>query len=90
MQFTGALVKADEKTVAIAVVSNTFLELSPEEKAKQMKEYASAWPGVPFVLMLQDETGYSEFYGRPDLIALVAEVPLTYITWKTFFTKETE
>ena len=49
-----------------------------------MQKYATAFRGMPLVFMTQDEHGDSEFYGRRDLIDLVSEIPLTYITWKEY------
>ncbi len=88
MEFNGALVKTADKTIGIAVVSDHFLQLSAQERVQLMKQYGTAFPQTPFVLLLQNEEGESKFFGRPDLIALLAEIPLTYITWKTFVTKE--
>lgn len=88
MQFTGALVKTEGKTIALAVVDAAYLHLPQGEKMAQMRQYATAFPGLPLVLMTMDEAGESEFFGRPDLISLLAEVPLNYITFKAFETKE--
>ena len=88
MQFTGAVVKTEGKSIAVAVVADSFLTLEQNEKMAEMRRYATAFPGLPLVLMTLDEQGESEFFGRPDLINLLSEVPLNYIIFKSFETKE--
>lgn len=88
MQFTGALVKTEGKTIAVAVVDAAYLKLSQPEKMAEMRRYATAFPGMPLVLMTMEDGNDPEFFGRPDLINLLSEVPLTYITFKAFETKE--
>lgn len=88
MQFTGAVVKTEGKSIAVAVVADSFLTLEQNEKMVEMRRYATAFPGLPLVLMTLDEQGESEFFGRPDLINLLSEVPLNYIIFKSFETKE--
>ncbi len=88
MQFTGAVVKTEGKNIAVAVVADSFLTLEQNEKMAEMRRYATAFPGLPLVLMTLDEQGESEFFGRPDLINLLAEVPLNYIIFKSYETKD--
>ena len=88
MQFTGAVVKTEGKNIAVAVVADSFLTLEQNEKMAEMRRYATAFPGLPLVLMTLDEQGESEFFGRPDLIILLAEVPLNYIFFKSYETKD--
>ena len=86
MQFTGAIVKTEGRQIAIAVVSDAFLSLPQAEKMAEMRRYATAFPGLPLVFMTMDEQGGSEFFGRPDLINLLSEVPLNCMIFKTFET----
>lgn len=88
MKFTGALVKLDEMAVAVAVDSAEFLQLPQEERLKKMRLYQSAFPKVPFVMLLEMANGDYEYFGRPDLTARLKEVPLNYITFKPYQTKE--
>lgn len=50
----------------------------------------TAFPkGLPFLLLVVSKDGAKEeFYGRPDLVAQVSEIPLNFITFKTYTTKE--
>ena len=88
MKFTGAIVKTEGKNIAVAVVADSFLTLPQAEKMAEMRRYASAFPDLPLVFMTMSEDGGSEFFGRPDLINLLSYVPLNYIIFKTFETKE--
>ena len=88
MKFTGALVKLDDMVVAVAVDSGDFLKLEQGERLQKMRQYQSAFPKAPFVMLLEMENGEYEYFGRPDLTARLKEVPLNYITFKTYQTKE--
>ena len=88
MKFTGALVKIDDMVVAVAVDSEDFLKLEQAEKMQKMRQYQSAFPKTPFVMLLEMANGEYEYFGRPDLTARLKEVPLNYITFKPYQTKE--
>ena len=88
MKFNGALVQLEDMVIAVAVDSAEFLSLPQAEKMAKMRAYQSAFPKTPFVMLLDMGGGESEYFGRPDLIARLKEVPLNYITFKTYETKE--
>lgn len=90
MKFNGALIKTSEKVVALAVTNKSFKDLPAAERVEKIKQYMTAFPeGVPFLLLLVSEDGKEEeFFGRPDLVELVSEIPLNFITFKTYTTKE--
>lgn len=88
MKFNGALVQLEDMVIAVAVDSVDFLSLPQPEKMAKMRAYQSAFPKTPFVMLLDMGAGESEFFGRPDLVAKMREVPLNYITFKVYETKE--
>lgn len=88
MKFNGALVQLEDMVIAVAVDSADFLSLPQEEKMAKMRAYQSAFPKTPFVMLLDMGAGDSEFFGRPDLVAKMQDVPLNYITFKVYETKE--
>ena len=88
MQFNGAIVKAGEKNIALAVVGKDFMTLPLEERMTQMRKYAGAFPELPFVVLIDNEDGTNEYFGRPDLTAMLRDIPLNYITFKVYNTKE--
>ena len=88
MKFNGALVQLEDMVIAVAVDSADFLSLPQPEKMAKMRAYQSAFPKTPFVMLLDMGAGESEFFGRPDLVAKMREVPLNYITFKVYETKE--
>ena len=88
MKFNGALVQLEDMVIAVAVDSADFLSLPQPEKMAKMRAYQSAFPKMPFVMLLDMGAGESEFFGRPDLVAKMRDVPLNYITFKVYETKE--
>ena len=78
----------EDMVIAVAVDSADFLSLPQEEKMAKMRAYQSAFPKTPFVMLLDMGAGESEFFGRPDLVAKMREVPRNYITFKVYETKE--
>ena len=88
MKFNGALVQLEDMVIAVAVDSADFLSLPQPEKMAKMRAYQSAFPKTPFVMLLDMGAGESEFFGHPDLVAKMREVPLNYITFKVYETKE--
>ena len=88
MKFNGALVQLEDMVLAVAVDSADFLSLPQPEKMAKMRAYQSAFPKTPFVMLLDMGAGESEFFGRPDLVAKMRDVPLNYITFKVYETKE--
>lgn len=88
MKFNGALVQLEDMVLAVAVDSADFLSLPQPKKMAKMRAYQSAFPKTPFVMLLDMGAGESEFFGRPDLVAKMREVPLNYITFKVYETKE--
>ena len=88
MKFNGALVQLEDMVIAVAVDSADFLSLPQPEKMAKMRAYQSAFPKTPFVMLLDMGAGESEFFGRPDLVGKMREVPLNYITFKVYETKE--
>ena len=87
MKFNGAIIKvAENKAVSLAVVDEDFKTLPAEERVALTQKYMK---GLPFLLLLVSKDGSrEEFYGRPDLVAQVSEIPLNFITFKTYTTKE--
>ena len=88
MKFNGALVQLEDMVIAVAVDSADFLSLPQPEKMAKMRAYQSAFPKTPFGMLLDMGAGESEFFGRPDLVAKMRDVPLNYITFKVYETKE--
>ena len=84
MKFNGAIVKVGNNNIALAVVGKNFMSLPLDERMAQMRYYAATFEGLPFVVLIDNEDGTNEYFGRPDLIAQLKDVPLNYITFKVF------
>ncbi|MDO4281648.1 MAG: hypothetical protein Q4C56_08460 [Peptococcaceae bacterium] len=94
MKFNGALVKTDARVIGVAVVDKSFVDKEPLERAKYIQAYIKGFGGqVPVVLLLgnADNLGDSEdFWGRPDLVAHLKEIPLNMMTFKTYTAPDVE
>ena len=81
--FEGALVREQGVEFAIVVVKSHVL--SSDSSCRQA---ASAFSGVfgrvPIVLMAQDGFGTPQYWGRPDIVKYLSQVPMEAIPWKRF------
>lgn len=92
MKFNGALVKTNEDTViGVAVVEHNFLELPNEERVQRMKQYKAGFgPQIPMVLLIASHKGSKErYWGRPDLVDQLTEIPLNMMSFKTQIAPDT-
>lgn len=94
MKFNGALVKTDARVIGVAVVDKSFVEKDPMERAKYIQAFIQGFGGqAPVVLLLGDkeDLGSSEqFWGRPDLVEHLKEIPLNMMTFKTYTAPDVE
>lgn len=94
MKFNGALVKTDARVIGVAVVDKSFINKDPMERAKYIQAYIEGFGGqVPVVLLLgaKNDLGVNEeFWGRPDLVAHLKEIPLNMMTFKTYTAPDVE
>ena len=80
MQVEAALVKEQGLTFAVVVVKR-HVTGSPLTARDAIAGYASYWPGVPVVLMSQGGDGTPTFYGRPDIVRFLKDVPVEALPW---------
>lgn len=87
MKFTGTVLKEDIRgrntTFAVVVVARTVVH-DREAAAKTAHDFQSVFPGLPVVLMAQDNNGLPIYVGRPDLVWFLADVPIKRIPWKEY------
>ena len=83
MTSEGAVVKEKGVTFAVVVVKEAVLS-TPVEAQRLANGFQSAFPGVPIVLMAQDNRGVPSYYGRKDIAAFLARIPLRAIPWKKY------
>ena len=94
MKFNGALVKTSVRTIGVAVTDKSFVDKDPMERAKYIQAYIKGFGGeVPVVLLLGDENDFNEeekFWGRPDLVEQLKEIPLNIMPFKTYTAPDVE
>lgn len=81
--FDGAVINEQGVDFAIAVVKQSVLG-SPGSRDQALLEFASAFGGLPTVLMAQDSRGVPTYYGRNDLVDFLASVPMEAIPWQRY------
>ena len=94
MKFNGAIVKTPAREIGVAVVDKSFIDKEPLDRAKYIQAYIKGFGGqVPGVLLLGDakDLGAEEnFWGRPDLVEHLKEIPLNMMTFKTYNAPDVE
>lgn len=94
MKFNGALVKTDTRVIGVAVVDKSFVDKEPMERAKCMQAFIQGFGGnAPVVLLLGDKDNLGDkeqFWGRPDLVEHLREIPLNMMTFKTYTAPDVE
>jgi hypothetical protein len=83
MSFDAALVREQGVTFAVVVVNNHTVS-SDSERRKAMGAFGTRFPGVPIVLMSQDGRGTPTYWGRPDIVRFLVDVPFEALPWKRF------
>jgi len=79
MQVTGAVIREQGVNFAVVVVRPHVVQ-NRSEAADTIAGLTPAF-GVPVVLMAQDSHGRPTYYGRRDLSAFMARVPVNAIPW---------
>ncbi|SDH37707.1 hypothetical protein [Desulfosporosinus hippei] len=82
-QIEGAIVKVKDDTLAIVTVKPQVFQ-STSELQKAMNAYRHVFPGMPIVLMSQDPQGKPTWYGRKNIVSLLAKVNLRSIPWRRY------
>ena len=83
MQFDGAVVREQGVTFAIVVVKRHVLDNRNVADAT-IRGFWPAFPGLPIVLMGEDNLGRATYHGRSDITRFLAQVPKSCIPWKRY------
>lgn len=83
MTFQGAVIKEQGVTFAIVIVKKHVLD-NRTEAATAIASFQPVFPGLPVILMAQDFAGTPTYFGRPDIVKFLANVPLAAIPWKEY------
>ena len=79
MRFQAALTK--EQGVTFAVVSVKQHALNPGTRDDTCASFEPVF-GVPIVLMAQDSRGRPTYYGPPNIVRFLKNVPIEALPWK--------
>ena len=83
MTFQGALVTEQGITFAIVVVKSHVIQ-SDAAAREALRGFRPLFPGAPIILMAQDYRGTPTYYGRPDIVRFLANVPVANIPWREY------
>ncbi len=83
MRIQGAVIREQGQTFAVVVVKQHVIDNS-STAADAMAGFAPVFPGMPIVLMAQDNSGRPKYYGRRDISQFLASVPLQRIPWREY------
>lgn len=83
MSIHAALVREQGVEFAVVVVKRSVLS-GPTQRTQAQRQFAGLFPGVPVVLMAQDHQGVPSYWGRPDLVKFLANIPMEAIPWREY------
>jgi hypothetical protein len=81
MMFQGALLREQGVEFAVVIVKRSVLN-SPSQRQEVADSFTTVFGGVPVILMAQDSRGVPTYWGRPDIVRFLANVPLQAIPWR--------
>jgi hypothetical protein len=83
MTFQGSVIKEQGVTFAIVIVKKYVVD-NHFEADKAIISFRPIFPGIPIILMAQDHSGIPTYYGRPDIVKFLANIPMESIPWKEY------
>ena len=83
MRFEGAVIREQGVTFAVVVVKKHIID-NISEAQKAVRSFAPAFPGLPVILMGQDNSGRPTYFGRSDIANFLAKVSPTRIPWRRY------
>lgn len=83
MKLQGAVVKEKGITFAVVIVKQ-FVIQSQIEFQKSISSLSTYFPGIPIVLMAQDNRGIPTYRGRKDIVNFLANIHISQIPWKEY------
>lgn len=83
MKFDSTLVEVENKKINIVAVDTNFFNLPQEEKGALVRSFVQYFNMQPVVLIAVNQNGDMQYYGRPDLTALVSGLQFSEFNWTT-------
>lgn len=82
-QLDGAILQVQDVKVAIVLVKRHVIENRAEAKEAR-NAYSYVFPGMPIVLAGQDSVESPIYYGKKEIVELLAKVNYRKIPWKHY------
>ncbi|MDO9103673.1 MAG: hypothetical protein Q7U57_01795 [Methylovulum sp.] len=83
MKIQGAIVREQGVSFAVVIVKQFVID-SQNEFQKAVTSFSSYFPGMPIVLMAQDNRGVPTYRGRKDIVNFLVNVQVSQIPWKEY------
>jgi hypothetical protein len=83
MRFQGAVINEQGVTFAIIIVKHHIID-NRSASSEAAASFAPVFPGMPIILMAQDSRGVPTYFGRQDIVAFLAHIPMSAIPWKEY------
>lgn len=83
MKLQGAVVREQGVSFAIVVVKRHILD-NRSEASRTATSFCFIFPGLPIILMGQEASGRATYYGRPDIVRFLSNVPVGAIPWREY------
>lgn len=82
MKFDSTLVNVEGKEIVIVAVDTNFFNLAQEEQGGLVRGFFEYFH-KPIVLMAVNQQGDMQYFGRPDLTAMVSGLKFGEFKWQT-------
>ena len=83
MNFQGSVIREQGITFAIVIVKKHVID-NRSEAEDAIRNFQPVFPAIPVVLMAQDSRGVPTYFGRPDIVKFLANVPIQSVPWKEY------
>lgn len=83
MSFDAALVREQGVNFAVVIVKHHVMG-SDSSRRDATAAFNRHFPGVPVILMAQDGRGTPTYWGRPDIVRFLTNVPVEALPWKRY------
>ena len=83
MKFQGSVIREQGITFAIVIVKKHVID-NRSEAEDAIRHFQPVFPAIPVVLMAQDSRGVPTYFGRPDIVKFMANVPIQSVPWKEY------
>jgi hypothetical protein len=84
MTIHAAVVREQGVNFAVVIVKRSVFSV-PTQREEAQRQFSGVFPGMPVVLMSQDQRGTPTYWGRRDIVDFLSGVPLESIPWRKYY-----